>query len=116
MKNKIQQKIYAIYQTLKAYASKLRISSFVGGQFKERHTQLVKTVNIPNGNVEYHYSDGSITTNYANGEQSHKFPPRTGAEWVKIGRKAQKRLNRDIFFLKLKRKIIQYLKLDFSKG
>jgi hypothetical protein len=36
MKNKIQQKIYAIYQTLKAYASKLRISSFVGGQFKER--------------------------------------------------------------------------------
>lgn len=37
MKNKIQQKIYAIFQTLKAYASKLRISSFVGGQFKERH-------------------------------------------------------------------------------
>jgi hypothetical protein len=34
--NKIQQKIYAIFQTLKAYASKLRISSFVGGQFKER--------------------------------------------------------------------------------
>ena len=31
MKNKIQQKIYAIYQTLKAYASKLRISSFVTG-------------------------------------------------------------------------------------
>jgi hypothetical protein len=37
MKNKIQQKIYTIFQTLKAYASKLRISSFVGGQFKERH-------------------------------------------------------------------------------
>ena len=34
MKNKIQQKIYAISQMLKAYASKLRISSFVGGQFK----------------------------------------------------------------------------------
>jgi hypothetical protein len=36
MKNKIQQKIYAIFQTLKTYASKLRISSFVGGQFKKR--------------------------------------------------------------------------------
>jgi hypothetical protein len=39
MKNifkKIQQKIYAIFQSLKAYASKLRISSFVGGQFKKR--------------------------------------------------------------------------------
>jgi hypothetical protein len=38
MKNKIQQKIYAIFQTLKTYASKLRISSFVGGQFKKRQT------------------------------------------------------------------------------
>jgi hypothetical protein len=39
MKNllkKIQQKIYTIFQSLKAFASKLRISSFVGGQFKER--------------------------------------------------------------------------------
>ena len=39
MKNilrKTQQKIYAIFQTLKAHASKLRISSFVGGQFKKR--------------------------------------------------------------------------------
>jgi hypothetical protein len=38
MKNllkKIQQKIYAIFHALKAYASKLRISSFVGGQFKK---------------------------------------------------------------------------------
>lgn len=40
MKNKTQQKIYAIFQTLKAYASKLRISSFVGGQFKERHDKI----------------------------------------------------------------------------
>ena len=39
MKNllkKIQQKIYTIFQSLKAYAPKLRISSFVGGQFKKR--------------------------------------------------------------------------------
>ena len=39
MKNvlrKTQQKIYAIFQMLKSYASKLRISSFVGGQFKKR--------------------------------------------------------------------------------
>jgi hypothetical protein len=39
MKNifkKIQQKIYAIFQSLKAHTSKLRISSFVGGQFKKR--------------------------------------------------------------------------------
>lgn len=34
--NKTQQKIYAIYQTLKTYASKLRISLFVGGQFKKQ--------------------------------------------------------------------------------
>lgn len=40
MKNKIQQNIYAIFQTLKAYASKLRISSFVGGQFKERQSKF----------------------------------------------------------------------------
>ena len=33
--NKIQQKIYTIFQSLKAFASKLRISSFVGGQFKK---------------------------------------------------------------------------------
>lgn len=36
MKNKIQQNIYAIFRALKAYASKLRISLFVGGQFKKR--------------------------------------------------------------------------------
>jgi hypothetical protein len=38
MKNllkKIQEKIYAIFHALKAYTSKLRISSFVGGQFKK---------------------------------------------------------------------------------
>jgi hypothetical protein len=34
--NKTQKKIYAIFQTLKSNASKLRISSFVGGQFKKR--------------------------------------------------------------------------------
>jgi hypothetical protein len=43
--NKIQQKIYAIFHALKAFASKLRISSFVGGQFKKRHdTRLLKNM------------------------------------------------------------------------
>ena len=46
MKNKIQQKIYAIWQTLKTYASKLRISSFVGGQFKERQTFTNEDIKI----------------------------------------------------------------------
>jgi len=40
MKNKIQQKIYAIYQSFLSYASKLRISSFVGGQFKRRQNKF----------------------------------------------------------------------------
>lgn len=43
--NATQQKIYAIYQTIKQYTSKLRISSFIGGQFKKRpDTRLLKTM------------------------------------------------------------------------
>jgi hypothetical protein len=45
--NKTQQKIYAIFRTLLSYASKLRISSFVGGQLKKQHKRNDKIIGIP---------------------------------------------------------------------
>ena len=44
---KLQQKIHAILQTLKTYALKLRIFSFVGGQFKKRQKRNEEIIGIP---------------------------------------------------------------------
>jgi hypothetical protein len=71
MKNKIQQKIYAIFQTLKAYASKLRISSFVGGQFKKRQERSENTiekkfklVDYGNTTIDYYISKESLLNQF----------------------------------------------------
>ena len=49
---KIKQNLYAIYQTLITYASKLRIASFVGGQFKKKREQNFIKLEI-NGQTIY---------------------------------------------------------------